>query len=278
MNNVILSLSVMALLGAGFALLLSLLYRRFHVEENPLKVKVENLLPGLNCAACGFASCSALAEHLIDGGKEILCPLISAEMKEKISKLLKIELGQLKKKVAIVRCGAIGARRIKLAEYKGEKSCRAAAVMSDFQGCRYACLGFGDCQKVCPVDAISLIQGLAEIDEDKCVGCGQCVKECPKNIIQLVDYNGSWLLYVACSSKDKAPIVREVCSIGCIGCGLCLKLMADKTFELKDNLASVNRAQLLNEPQDLSRYIKAVQKCPRKIIYLKTQDIKIEVT
>ena len=41
------------------------------------------------------------------------------------------------------------------------------------------CIGCGDCQERCPVDAISLNDDLAEVDPGICIGCGNCVTICP---------------------------------------------------------------------------------------------------
>ncbi len=44
----------------------------------------------------------------------------------------------------------------------------------------------GCCIKVCPRNAISVLQGIyASINEELCVGCGKCAKECPASIISL---------------------------------------------------------------------------------------------
>lgn len=48
------------------------------------------------------------------------------------------------------------------------------------------CVACGTCQKVCPMQAISIWKGvIAKIDVRKCVSCGKCVQECPAGTITL---------------------------------------------------------------------------------------------
>ena len=41
-----------------------------------------------------------------------------------------------------------------------------------------ACVACGCCVKVCPLQAIEIVQ-------DKCVGCGKCARECPASVIKI---------------------------------------------------------------------------------------------
>ncbi len=45
------------------------------------------------------------------------------------------------------------------------------------------CTGCARCEKVCPVDAIQIIDGKAIIDPTECIECGKCVEECPEDAI-----------------------------------------------------------------------------------------------
>lgn len=45
------------------------------------------------------------------------------------------------------------------------------------------CTGCARCDKVCPVDAIQIIDGKAIIDPTECIECGKCVEECPEDAI-----------------------------------------------------------------------------------------------
>lgn len=45
------------------------------------------------------------------------------------------------------------------------------------------CIGCSNCIPVCPVDALAMKDGIAEVDIEKCIGCGKCVSVCPTNAI-----------------------------------------------------------------------------------------------
>ncbi|MCF7853917.1 MAG: 4Fe-4S binding protein [Candidatus Pacebacteria bacterium] len=47
-----------------------------------------------------------------------------------------------------------------------------------------ACTGCENCVEACPVDAISMVDGKAEVS-DECIDCGQCVDECPVDAIEM---------------------------------------------------------------------------------------------
>ena len=46
------------------------------------------------------------------------------------------------------------------------------------------CVGCGDCELVCPTDAIKIIDGKAIIDADKCINCEICIKTCTYDAIK----------------------------------------------------------------------------------------------
>ena len=51
---------------------------------------------------------------------------------------------------------------------------------------RSFCVACGCCVKVCPLQAIQVVRGIAaQVDPDKCVGCGKCARECPASIIEI---------------------------------------------------------------------------------------------
>jgi len=46
------------------------------------------------------------------------------------------------------------------------------------------CTGCKICVKQCPVNAISMKEGKAEIDMEKCIRCGKCHDVCPQEAIR----------------------------------------------------------------------------------------------
>ena len=46
------------------------------------------------------------------------------------------------------------------------------------------CTGCETCVSVCPVEAISMNEGVAEIDQDACSESGTCIEECPIEAIK----------------------------------------------------------------------------------------------
>ena len=49
---------------------------------------------------------------------------------------------------------------------------------------RERCVACGECQYVCPRDAINVKNGcFAVVDKEQCVGCGICGKNCPVGCI-----------------------------------------------------------------------------------------------
>jgi ferredoxin len=47
------------------------------------------------------------------------------------------------------------------------------------------CTGCESCVDCCPVEAISMQDGVAEVSADDCIDCGACVGECPVEAISM---------------------------------------------------------------------------------------------
>ena len=111
--------------------------------------------------------------------------------------------------------------------------------------------------KACQFDAIHVVDGVAVVDKEKCVACGKCVATCPKGLIELVPYKAEHL--VQCSSHDKGPAVKKVCTAGCIGCTLCTKQCEFDAIHMENNVAVIDYEKCTN----CGACMKA---CPRGLI------------
>lgn len=54
--------------------------------------------------------------------------------------------------------------------------------------CAVSCIACRICEKNCPVDAITVIDNRAVLNEDLCIACGMCAVKCPRGVI--VDFDG----------------------------------------------------------------------------------------
>lgn len=228
-------------LAAFFAFMLSLAHRRLKVEEDPRVEEILDALPGVNCGACGFASCHALAEAIVKGKARVnACVVGGPSCLQRISEIMGVESEAPERKVAFVLCGATTSQRAKKAIYQGVLSCRAAnLLMGADTACQYGCLGFGDCERICPFNAIRMVEGLPRINLSGCTGCGKCVEICPRNIITLENFDE--LNYrVKCSSLDRGKKARQVCQRACIACGRCVKSCPFDACWMEDNLAHID--------------------------------------
>jgi Na+-translocating ferredoxin:NAD+ oxidoreductase RNF subunit RnfB len=251
-------------LGVLFAGVLAVANQRLKVEEDPTIEELTERLPGLNCGACGFPNCREFAKGIVEGREEAInttCRVAGPDVIEFISKIAPVEK-TLVGKIAVVFCGARNKDKTRSAVYKGITTCRSANLLSGGgMNCEYGCLGFGDCEKVCPFDALKMVDGLPKIDPAKCVGGGKCVKACPRGIIELMPSDIDNLVITACRSKDGAVLVRKICRVGCIACKICEKLSGG-AFIVEENLSKL---KLERAKEDIN-WDEIIKKCPTKTI------------
>ena len=141
--------------------------------------------------------------------------------------------------IAVVHCyGDCDHTSVKM-DYAGIESCEAAKTMYGGAGkCVYGCIGFGDCMKVCPQDAICIEKGIAHIDTRRCIGCGLCAKACPRGLIEVIPDVRKVL--VTCSNREKGVNAKRKCTNACIGCKMCEKNCPEGAIKVENNLAKIN--------------------------------------
>ncbi len=223
-------------LGLIFGVGLALAAKRFAVKVDPRVEEVLEALPGANCGACGYPGCSGFAEAVVEEKASVDgCVPGGAAVAKKVGRIMGKEVGEGIRKIAFVQCrGGKDEAKVKFI-YQGLQSCGAASLLSGgAKACKYGCLGYGDCVRVCPFGAIRMgDKGIPIVDDGKCTGCGLCSQACPRGIIALLP--ASQKVFVGCVSKDKAAIVKKACSVGCIGCGICAKKCPQGAITIKEN-------------------------------------------
>jgi electron transport complex protein RnfB len=237
---------VMGSIGLLLGLGLAFAAKKFAVPKDPRVEAIEAVLPGANCGGCGYPGCAAYAVAVVEGRAAVNgCSAASSAAHSEIARVMGTQAVDKEKETAIVLCNG-GRSAVNAFEYHGPETCKSAIlVMGGQKACSYGCLGFGDCVKVCPFDAMIMgDNGIPVIDTVKCVACGKCVEECPRNIITLWPLNRK--VVVACSSRDKGGIARKACSVACIGCGKCEKVCPVQAIVIDGFLARIDPDKCIN--------------------------------
>jgi len=260
---VILAAATMLLLAVAMTIVLGWANRAFHVDLDPRVQKIEEVLPGANCGGCGYPGCTEYAKAVVAGeAPPDACSVGGVSCAKAIAEIMGIEHEPTWPRRPIVHCGATYAERLGRSEYRGERTCAAANILSGVQGCTYGCLGLGDCERACAFDAIHMVEGLARVDYDKCTGCGACARVCPRNIISMIPFKAETMPAILCSNKDFGKDVKAVCKVGCIGCGACQRI--SDLFQVTENVSHIAYDEY--DPDQVEAVLAAAEKCPMKCI------------
>ena len=261
MEKVIIATGLLLVLGAAFGAILSFAAKVFAVEKDPREEAILECLPGANCGGCGFPGCAGYAAAVAAGKAEVNnCAAGGEGVAAQIAEIMGVSAGDSVKQIAVVHCTGCGIDHTKY-NYEGVKDCLAASRLPGGGplGCDYGCLGFGTCEKVCPFDAIHVVNGVAVVDAEKCKACGKCVDACPRHIIALEPFKTKKHVAIPCSSHAKGPVVTKVCSNGCIACGICVKACPKEAITLDNFLARIDYDKCIG-------CTICAQKCPRGLI------------
>jgi electron transport complex protein RnfB len=258
--DIILPTAVLSALGLIFGLLLSYAAKKFAIDTDERVETVRALLPGANCGGCGLPSCDALATALCAGeAKPTACAVNTAENRRAIGALLGMDVADLEPSAAVVLCQGDEAHCPPRFGYDGVMTCKAVdEIASGIKGCEQACLGFGDCVRVCAFDAISIKNGIASIDPHRCTACGTCVRTCPRLVIRVLPKRHS--AHVLCRTKLPPREARSICETACIKCGLCVRNCPEEAIA-QDDLVVVDQLQC-------KAHGVCVEKCPTNAIVM----------
>ncbi|RDU23116.1 RnfABCDGE type electron transport complex subunit B [Anaerosacchariphilus polymeriproducens] len=260
LTGVIIAAVIVGGTGLLIGIFLGIAGEKFKVEVDEREEAILDVLPGNNCGGCGYAGCSGLAAAIVKGEAEIsACPVGGDSVAAQIGSIMGMEVKNAQRKVAFVKCAGTCEKTKQNYNYYGVEDCSMMGFVPDGgpKACSYGCLGFGTCVKVCPFDAIHIVDGVAVVDKEACKACGKCITVCPNHLIELIPYDSKY--FVQCSSKEKGKNVMSVCSVGCIGCKLCEKACEFDAVKVENNIAYINTEKCTNCG-------KCADACPKKII------------
>ena len=233
--------------------------KKFAVEVDPRELAALEVLPGINCGACGFPGCAGYAKAVVAGTADPnQCPPGGADVVARLARILGVEATAAARQIAVVVCQGDNQKARLKYHYLGLEDCSAAQKIADGpKACPGGCLGLGSCLRACPFDAIEITaEGLAVISRDKCTGCRKCLAVCPRDVIRMTPYEAT--VHVLCNSHDKGAMVRKYCQVGCIGCHICHKTVPE-AYEINNFLATVVYGHDAEAAE-------ALAKCPTKCI------------
>ena len=187
------------------------------------------------------------------------CPVGGEPVGSRIAAIMGVQAEETARRVAFVHCQGDCERAGTDYAYTGVQDCRMMTFVPGGgpKSCNSGCIGYGNCVKACPFDAIHVVNGVAVVDRELCRACGKCVEACPKKLISLIPHG--LRTAVACSSVDRGPVTMAACKAGCIGCGICVKNCPAQAVSVTDFHAQI-------DPEKCTGCGACAEKCPKKAI------------
>lgn len=157
----LLAVGSLAVMGATLGGILGVASRYLAVEENPLELEIQAMLPGSQCGQCGFVGCAQAAKALAAGEAPVtLCPPGGKGVAEALAKKLGVSADDL--------------------DHHEETGPVLAYVNEDL------CIGCLRCVSECSVDAIvGAPKQMHTVIADACHACAKCFKVCPTEAIEM---------------------------------------------------------------------------------------------
>lgn len=234
--------AILALGGLGvlFGLLLGVADKKFSVEADERVSAVRAAVAGANCGACGYPGCDGYAEAVVRGEAPAnACTPGGQKTAKEIAKIMGVNADVLEPMIARVRCQGTCENVTMRYDYSGIPSCRAAGSLAGGPtACEFGCVGLGDCVSRCPFGAISMVDGVAVVNEDACTGCAVCVAACPRGIIQMIPKDQT--VVVLCRNQATGRIARLQCKTACVACKRCEKQCPTNSIRVIDGVAEID--------------------------------------
>jgi len=229
-------------ISAIFGLGLAFAAKRFAVKIDPRVEQVMDVLAHAHCGACGYAGCEQYAEAVVNNPDVApnLCTPAGARGAEAVALITGKKAEIREPQFARIMCQGGWSKSTKRFKYEGVHDCRAAILAGGGdKACRYGCLGYDTCARVCPFGAITMTDDhLPFVDITKCTGCRKCEAACPTKVIEVLP--ASKMVLVTCHSRDKGGDTRKNCQVGCIACVICVRVCPFDAPSVENNCAKVN--------------------------------------
>jgi electron transport complex protein RnfB len=163
-TSILIAVATITGIALASGLLLGFASRRLPPRTDSLVGQVNELLPQLQCAQCGYAGCRPYAAAIVDDDADInLCPPGGHDTVRRLAALLDRE-------------------PLPLADAASSVSMSSLAIIDES-----LCIGCGWCREVCPVDAITGAHHyMHTVIARECTGCELCVTRCPVDCIGMV--------------------------------------------------------------------------------------------
>ncbi len=267
MSQVLIPIILLGGLTLIFGAFLVFSAEKFKVKRDKRIETIREILPGIDCGACGAPGCAGFAQGVVEGTYGVNgCKAGGEEVSNKIGKILGVKADNNKEQISVLCCLGDNQTAKRIANYNGISTCEALHLIGGDKGCQYGCLGLGDCVSACPFDAIEMGEkGLPYLIEENCTACGICVKTCPRGLFELIPKDQD--IYIACRSYDDAKTVKSVCSRGCTGCTLCTRVTENDIIKMDGKLAKVQWDKI----KDNKLLEPALEKCPSKTFVKRTE-------
>jgi len=152
------AVAAIGLLGTGLGVVLGVAARYLSTPADDRADAVAALLPGSNCAQCGFAGCKQAAAAIVDGrASPNCCPPGGVSTAQRVAELIGVRLA-----------------------VDGSDAALPTVAWVD----EVRCIGCTRCIRKCGSDAIvGAIKQMHTVLPEACYACGLCVVECPTDAI-----------------------------------------------------------------------------------------------